>query len=240
MMRKRNGEDMKQKEDAAWKIWWLLIPLFLYYIVNNLAVLMGNQMLEVWIENSKAKSDAWEMYLNTAVKMAGMFLGGVAVYPFYQKVSLCCIPTERAEKFGGKEIVLVTVSGILLGTGLNFFFFLLGITQSSEEYTKVAESQFGLPIWLAVVFYGILSPVIEEMVFRGIVYRGLKYNIGRSGAILGSALLFGVFHGNIVQMVYGSIMGIVLAIYYEKYKKAAAPILFHSAANIAVYLLSSL
>ena len=29
-------------------------------------------------------------------------------------------------------------------------------------------------------------------------------------------------------------------IYYEKYKKAAAPILFHSAANIAVYLLSSL
>ena len=55
-------------------------------------------------------------------------------------------------------------------------------------------------------------------------------------AVIGSALLFGAIHGNLVQMLYGTIMGIIMAILYEKYGKLLAPILFHGAANIAIYV----
>jgi len=77
--------------------------------------------------------------------------------------------------------------------------------------------------------------VVEELVFRGIVFRFLKRQMETLAAAIGAALLFGGFHGNIVQMIYGSLMGIVLAICYEKYGKLGAPVLVHSAANIAVY-----
>lgn len=229
---------MEGNKIAPWGIRWLLVPVILYYLVNTAVVFIGTQFMESQAGMWKMESGNFAIYWKTVVRMAGMFLGGAAVYPFYRKMN--CKTFELKRSFEKKEMLEIAAAGAILGAGLNLLFFLLGFTESSETYTKVSESQFSVPLWLAVIFYGILSPVVEEMVFRGILYRALKANIGVIGAAMGSALAFGVFHGNIVQAVYGSIMGICLAFHYEKYGKIAAPVLFHSAANVVVYLLSSL
>lgn len=228
---------MNQKRTAYWNIGWVIIPLFLYYFVSNIVVLLGMGILqsqsEVWAENS-----VLQVYLTTAVKMTGMFLGGVVVYPLYKKEISALSCEDKAEKYGKKEMMGSVVLGAAWGIGLNYLFSLTGFVQSSEKYEQVAQSQFGVPVWLAIVFYGVLSPFVEEMLFRGLMYNVLKRNIGYFPAVLASALLFGVFHGNIVQMAYGSLMGMMLALYYEKYGKLAAPVLFHSAANTVVYVIS--
>ena len=112
--------------------------------------------------------------------------------------------------------------------------------QSSERYQQVAEVQFALPLWLACIFYGVLSPIVEEIVFRGIVCNALIRNGSQRVGIIGSALLFGAFHGNMVQMVYASLMGVILAWIYCKYRNLSAPVLFHGAANVAIYLVTYL
>jgi membrane protease YdiL (CAAX protease family) len=55
-----------------------------------------------------------------------------------------------------------------------------------------------------------------------------------------SALLFGVFHANLPQLLYGTIMGVLIALCYEKNKCFAAPVIFHMAANIFVFSISFL
>ena len=53
-------------------------------------------------------------------------------------------------------------------------------------------------------------------------------------AIIVSAVLFGAYHGNIVQFVYGTIMGVLLALVYRRVKHFASVLVFHISANMAV------
>ena len=53
------------------------------------------------------------------------------------------------------------------------------------------------------------APVMEEIVFRGVALRYLE-PYGKSFAVVMSAFLFGIFHGNIVQIPYAFLVGLVL------------------------------
>jgi len=50
-------------------------------------------------------------------------------------------------------------------------------------------------------------------------------------AVIISALMFGLYHGNLVQGIYAFIMGCLLALVYEWTGSFAAPVLFHMIAN---------
>ena len=59
------------------------------------------------------------------------------------------------------------------------------------------------------VYMAFLAPISEEVFFRGFVLRTLK-PFGKRFAIFGSAVLFGLFHGNLLQTPYAFLMGLVL------------------------------
>ena len=63
----------------------------------------------------------------------------------------------------------------------------------------------------------ILAPLLEEVLFRGAIQGVLMRYFGRPWpAIIVSALVFGIFHLNPVQIVYATLLGIVLGwIYYR-------------------------
>lgn len=56
----------------------------------------------------------------------------------------------------------------------------------------------------------VIPPLTEEFVFRGVILNRLR-KYGDGFAILGSALLFGIFHGNFIQLPFAFIVGLVLA-----------------------------
>lgn len=144
----------------------------------------------------------------------------------------------KKKRLSLKDAIGIIFFGAMLSLGLNYLFTVSGFLQSSETYNQVAEKQFSLSLWKAIFAYGIWSPLKEEVIFRGILYRFLRKYLPVMAAVFGSALLFGIFHGNLVQMVYGTMMGIVMALLYEKYQTLIAPILFHSAANTAIYVVT--
>lgn len=228
---------LRQKENGCVNfIWQCFVPVMVYYIIHNAAALFGLSVLQILKEKmvwELAKDSFWFL-AETFVKMAAMILGGLAVYPYFQK--------EKADKLPGKlkiwEGILLIVAGSVLSIGLNFLFSVTGVMAGSDKYQQVAEVQFALPLWLGCIFYGILSPVVEELVFRGIAYNVLKRYIAEKMAMIGAALLFGAMHGNVVQMIYGTLMGMVLAFVYQKYQNLLAPILLHGAANVSVYALT--
>lgn len=72
----------------------------------------------------------------------------------------------------------------------------------------VVESSLGVTFLL--YFYAcLLGPVLEEILYRGIILQGLKtYN--RRMAVLVSALIFGLMHQNYQQFILGFLLGLLL------------------------------
>lgn len=136
------------------------------------------------------------------------------------------------------DLLLLFAQGGTAALFFNILYALSGITESSKEYAQVADKQFAYPLLTGILLYGILSPVIEEILFRGALYNLLKKFFGWIFAMVGSALLFGLYHGNIVQASYGFFLGMLIAFFYERYGSFIVPVLLHSAANICAYIVS--
>lgn len=227
---------MKEKIEISRVIKEVFLPIAIYYLVNTV-LLMG------MISFAGIQGNQGDMHISlvlTMMKIVAMMLAGVSVIPFYQKESLRW-KTEIKTRFDdikAADITCVIAMGVVLAVVLNYLFSISGFIENSSTYQQVAKIQFSLDLVPAILFYGIVSPCMEELVFRGIVYRTLERNISGVPAMVGSALLFGAFHGNVVQMLYGTLMGCVMAWIYKRYGRIIMPILFHAVANITVYLCS--
>ncbi|MCE2439072.1 MAG: CPBP family intramembrane metalloprotease [Candidatus Latescibacteria bacterium] len=67
------------------------------------------------------------------------------------------------------------------------------------------------PFVLACYYLVVQTPLIEEVLFRGVILIGLLTHYNRNRAIIWSAILFALFHVNPWQLPVGFILGIVLA-----------------------------
>jgi membrane protease YdiL (CAAX protease family) len=128
------------------------------------------------------------------------------------------------------------LSALLLNFIISFVLELLNI--GSARYDAVETIQYSVPLWLGIILYGVVSPVTEEIVFRGVLYNRIKRFYSLPWSVIFSALLFGIFHANLPQCIYGTLMGVLIAVCYEKNKCFGAPVVFHMAANILVFSLS--
>ena len=91
--------------------------------------------------------------------------------------------------------------------------------------------------WIAE---GVLVPIAEEMVFRGAILRTLLTLCGhrwRWGAIVLSALLFGLAHGNMAQLLNATLLGCLLGWLYYRSGSIAPGIVFHMVNNSVAVLL---
>lgn len=108
-------------------------------------------------------------------------------------------------------------------------------------YGKLAE-QLNLdqqPLWLLVLAGGILAPIAEELIFRGLVYFRLRDYLGVKKGIVISSLFFGIYHGTVVQGLYAFLMGMLFAYGTEKFQSLWAGILLHVAANSWMFILQT-
>lgn len=102
----------------------------------------------------------------------------------------------------------------------------------SEEYGEMLRAVYSAPAPVQIVALGILMPVCEELVFRGMIFRRLREKGAFLPAAIYSSLIYALFFGDMVQMIYGMCMGMVMAYIYEKYGSVKAPILAAVAANV--------
>lgn len=101
-----------------------------------------------------------------------------------------------------------------------------------DSYSGAQNAIYNSSVAVQFVAAGFTAPIVEELIFRGLIYNRLKDMVNVKWAVILSAVLFGVFHGNWVQAPYAVIIGLVAAFVYEKYKSIIAPILLHMTVNI--------
>lgn len=86
------------------------------------------------------------------------------------------------------------------------------------------------PLWQVFLFSVVVAPIGEEFIFRRCLCDRLR-KYGDLTAILISSWMFGCFHGNLFQIIYGFTTGAVLAYIYLSYGKLRYTVLIHAALN---------
>lgn len=132
-------------------------------------------------------------------------------------------------------LLLTPLLALLMGVVNQLLVGLLPVS-AAEQAMFAQMMDASLPSVLAVC---VLAPVLEEMLFRGVVLRGLLARYPRGQAIAVSALLFGLVHLNIYQFVIGTLLGLLLGWLYERTRSLIPCIGLHAAYNSLLTLLDA-
>lgn len=130
--------------------------------------------------------------------------------------------------------------GVLASVGISKLVTILPIDGVIGNYSEISSNVMANNIWLQIVTLIILGPFMEELLFRGLIYNRLKKVNDTSIAAYVSAIIFGVYHLNLVQGIYTFIIGILLVFVYEKYNSLWAPYMLHMAANAMAVIINYL
>ena len=148
--------------------------------------------------------------------------------------------TGTPKKMRWTKFLLIIPFAAATGLVLNNISLLANLAVASEAYAETSVEQYAIPLVLQFIGYGLITPLSEELIFRGLIYKRLREDFSFPRAMLLSAILFGFFHGNMIQTLYAFGMGLVLAYLYEKYHSLAAPVIAHGTVNIVAVLLTEL
>ena len=136
-----------------------------------------------------------------------------------------------------KYIYIIGIA-IAFSLGLNNIVLLSDLASYSIAYQEAAEALYTPSLMVQIICLGIITPIMEEYIFRGLVFKRLRNRYSAGRAIIVSALFFGMYHGNLVQVIYGTLSGLLLGYLYEKYGSLKAPILAHMLMNIVACVLT--
>lgn len=107
---------------------------------------------------------------------------------------------------------------------------ILGNLIQSEIANPIVETIDSSSIYTNLLLMVIMAPIFEEIIFRKLLIdRTIKY--GKGVSILLSALIFGLFHGNLNQFFYAFLIGGFFAYVYIKTGKIIYTILLHLTVN---------
>ncbi len=123
-------------------------------------------------------------------------------------------------------VVLLLASSVVLEPLLMLF--------PKEEYQNVTD-MVGLGGW-AILSVVVCAPVLEEILFRGLVFESCRERFGNGAAVLISALLFGLIHGVPVQIINAFVVGLIFGYVYLRTGSLLSVILLHMINNGIAYI----
>ena len=177
-------------------------------VVVNLAQMIIITIFNV--VNPAFESNGWFRYLLIAVSF---YLIGFPI---------CCLilksipdgPKREEENltFGGfiKFFLISYFIMVLLNLFTTGFLWIVGNFKEADVVNPLESVLSNSSIWATIIFAGILSPIIEEVLFRGVMLNKLR-TYGDKIAIITTALLFGLFHENFSQFFYAVGLGMIFA-----------------------------
>ena len=159
-----------------------------------------------------------------------------------------CGEAMSGERLRARGDQLIAAAAGILAASVFLNLFLAGVgAVHADAAAAGASAQAGrVSLPLGILIYGVLSPLAEETVFRGITLQRLyllcheKKN-GKTAFLLAaglSSLLFGIYHGSVVQGLYAAAMGFLFCLFLALGGNLFRVIVLHGGANVMTLFLS--
>ncbi len=109
------------------------------------------------------------------------------------------------------------------------------------SYSESMQIILGGSMLLRFISAAIVTPIMEETVFRGLIFSRLKHALPPWIAVILSAAIFGAAHGHILSFMYASTLGILLAVLMHRCGDSIlVPIFVHAGFNGASFLMDTI
>ena len=219
------------------KIWDILMPVVVFFLCSVIA----SAVVIIAMTVSSGGGDYQETVQAVSSKALFVtllnFILVIAVQAYFRKRDDIRFGKEQT-RWPVKKIILGILGVCAAGIAGNYLISISHLYDVFPYYQKISEATFlnqnPVVLFAATVFVG---PIAEEMTFRGLVQRRARVWLTPGTAIVISAILFGLAHMNMIQLVYAFPLGLLLGLLYEKSGSLLAPVLAHMAVNAATILL---
>jgi len=210
----------------VWNIWQ---GLFLIALVTLIEFPFG------WLEAPKDLNSLYGI-----LNFIGVGLGDALIYFIVIRIFLRLIRRPFSDlgfvKPLKRYVVLGFVVGILLFVGIGFLgnvlTQLLGTPAPQSFAIAVKMVDYKWEFALLTILGGVIAPIKEEMLFRGLMYPPLRQALGKGKGMLLTGLFFATLHFDIVRFLPLFIGGVVLAWLYERSSSIWPTIVAHGTWNI--------
>lgn len=235
-------------ESDGRKLWRVIYPALTYWGVNMLISVIFSTGAVAYVMYQSGLTGDWnlEQMVEESVRLLAEYAYEMSIASALLTLPLMLLyrrwDRKRARALGivrrfEKPSLLSLVPVIILGLAscllLNNLMNLSGLMQVYEDTAEeLAGTLYQGRLVLEILGVGILVPIAEELVFRGLTMARMEEYWGRKYAIALSAMLFAVIHGNLLQGIYTFPLGLLLAYVYDRYHTLLAPVLFHAASNL--------
>lgn len=240
------------------RIWVMLYSFLIFMVVRSIIVQAFDLIcVQLWSANLPRALDAFlfvrdplvvgeegfaftgnQMVLKAALGYAG---GAISILGNAKLLIQKTVEDTKLNHLRKEEVSsYLLLAGACIGAvlGLNLLLELSGIMDNSAAYQAVVADQYSAAFLLGLIGYGLISPIAEELLFRGIIHNYMRRFVNVKMALLLSSALFGIYHMNYVQGIYGFLMGCLIAYAYEYFGEFKLAVAVHMASNILVYCLS--
>lgn len=195
--------------------WLLLLYYGLMTLLTSLtaSIDVAKQSLWSFAAGDFSGSIDWDVINGNAWGYIAAILVGFAVLDAWKGSTYWKQSVFRKEapmKWKAFLCFLIFCMGAQMANSLWITFLELLLYPFGKSVMPILEDVAGSSDTFSMFLYAsVLAPVWEELLFRGFVLGSLR-PYGKRFAVLGSAVLFGLFHGNLLQTPYAVLMGLVL------------------------------
>ena len=242
--------DMNRKMAEA------VLPMLMFVVIREilgslLAILQAVllQQADAGVLAFVSVHDADLRALSGAISMAGAF--ALTLWNARGEVNLqsgCSGEAMSGERLRARGDQLIAAAAGILAASVFLNLFLAGVgAVHADAAAADASAQAGsVSLPLGILIYGVLSPLAEETVFRGITLQRLyllchEKKSGKTAFLLAaglSSLLFGIYHGSLVQGLYAAAMGFLFCLFLALGGNLFRVIVLHGGANVMTLFLS--
>lgn len=199
------------------------------YFANNQSAIQNSGLDQTAAITNELMSNMNYILLTSSITTIVLF---ILIYKLRKKNISEELLFKATNKLNYLIALLLGVSVWIFNTG---FVSLLSEGELFKNSFKALEESLafvgGNNIILSILVVGIVAPFAEELLFRGIIYNKLIKNISIRGTIIIQGILFGVYHMNLVQGLYASLLGIVFGYVTFKTKSIWPAIIMHMVNN---------
>ena len=199
--------------------------LFLFLIIGHYLLIAGILLLNYLNPNIKEMN----IITNLLLSQASLILPALLIVMVAKKnVSLKEFAGFRKVK---TSTVFMTVLYAFLLMPLTSLLNAISMVFVDNVVLDIAGDILDVPFLITFLMMAIIGPFSEELVFRGFIFRGYRTSGNIFGAVILSAILFGLMHMNLNQMPYAIALGIMMALLAEATGSTTAPFIMHLVFN---------
>ena len=213
---------MYNRNNIAVKIWEIAYPVLAYYTAISIGSFIAQMIFGAGNET----------YM--LCKIIGSIVAIPVVFADYKRDLMLTGKYKAEENFTKVDLIhilFVILSTLFISVGLNNVICMSPLVSASQEFQNASDAFYGSTIGLELLGSALITPYLEELLHRGVVYGRLRRMMGLVPSIVLSALIFAGLHFNIVQFIYAFLLGIVFALFVEKSGRLYPAVIAHIAAN---------